>query len=87
MPEDWVVRDGGELFSRTCPVKAHEHLQVPECICTEPKPWTPNIYQSEIKAERHPHYWSYCAKVKDLMVHEEWELILPYKKTGGWLSW
>ena len=74
VPKGTVVRDGDVLYSP----------HGPDARCTD---FRANLYRKEKKEYRKVHYRRYRASVKDLMRHERWDDILPYRRTSGWLTW
>jgi hypothetical protein len=44
-------------------------------------------YKCEKKRHRKAHFRSYRAKMKNLIRHEEWEKIRPFRRTSGWISY
>jgi len=96
VPKGYEVRDGGELFYPSCcPDKSAQRaswraLYPDRCKC-HPR-WNEcnfrrGWHSKERKAERKLHYRSYRNKMKQRMLHERWEQIIPYCKTSGWLTW
>ena len=99
VPKGYEVRDGGTLFyPACCPNKKaqrqswlaiHNPYTDHRCRC-HPR-WDEcrfrrGTYRTERKPYRKEHFQQYRNGVKNLMRHERWEDILPYRRTSGWLT-
>ena len=96
VPKGYVVRDDGWLFYPTCcPNKKAQraswyYFNEVGCPChreLRDLHFRSKVYRKELKSYRKAHYKAYSAKVKALMVHEDWENIPRFRRTSGWLTW
>jgi len=96
-PKGWIVRDGGTPFYPSCcpnkkaQRKSWRPFYYSDCCICHPGwqgiPWFPNTYHREKKEYRKLDYRQYKRKIKDLMRHDRYDDIYPYRRTGGWLTW
>ena len=100
VPKGAVVRDDGVTYFPCCPNKRAQRaswrrVRDPytdyRCPChanwSQRPRFRSGFYHTESKKNRKPHYREYKSRVKNLMRHERYDDILPYRRTGGWLSW
>ena len=86
VPPGWTIRDDGRPY-----YNGHDRYGSEEEDLRQHRFRIPRYRRSRFRCEtkecRKPHYRSYRAKMKNLMRHEEWEKIRPYRRTSGWLSY
>lgn len=98
LPKGWTRRDDGVAYYNGNDPGGKKHLAIyPGFTYKEIGPLAfesrliPSSVHccawSEKKRYRKAHYREYKAKVKNLMRHEKYDDILPFRRTGGWLTW
>lgn len=85
VPHGWTVRDdgrfylnGNDLFGKT--------RRMTNPFFRYPK-FRRSWYRKESKVSRKNWQRRYRAMTQASLAHERWEDILPFLRTGGWLTW
>lgn len=101
VPKGLVVRDDGREYFPCCPNREAQRESWKEyskhwvrsrlCPCHAQWQQGPRYRRSYMRCEkkkyRKLYQREYRAKVKQRMLHEDYENIPRFRRTGGWLTW